>query len=226
VRRTDAAVASRKAACLEACCGVRRRLGRAGKSGRRLAVDPGGLVATPDSRDSARGAAAPDPRAGADVLAWLDRDSRGHRWSGGPGPRWPLWVRARVRLHRFSLDERLARGADPCSSLELARRAAELCQPKLRRELSADLERAVDAASIPARWPTAAVPVSPRAIAECRPLLLELAERLRCPGPVYARGVALVCLLLRDGGSPLYAPSEPRQLEGPVRRARAALLRG
>jgi hypothetical protein len=180
-------------------------------------------VATPDSRDSARGTV-PDPGASADLLAWLDRDSRGHSWSGGPGLRWPLSVRTRVRLRRFSLDEQLARGADPSSSLELARRAAELCQPKLRRELSAEIERAVDAASIPARWPTAAVPVSSRSVTQSRPLLLELAEDLRCPGPLYARGVALVRLLLRDGGSPLYAPSEPWQLEEEVRRACAALL--
>jgi hypothetical protein len=183
-------------------------------------------VATLDSGDAAR-RAAPDWEATRDVPRWLDRDSRGHSWPGGPGLGWPLSVRIRVRLRRFSLDQQLARGADPCSSLEVARRAEELCQPKLRRGLSADIERAVDAASVPPpRWLTAAIPMSRRSIKHCRPLLLEVAEELRSPGPVYARGIALVRLLLVDGYSPLYVPSEPQQLEEAVLRAHAALFLG
>jgi hypothetical protein len=57
-------------------------------------------------------------------------------------------------------------------------------------------------------------------------LLLELAEALRSDGVVYAQGVALARLLLLDGCSPIYAPSEPRWLEAELRRARAALFVG
>ena len=39
-----------------------------------------------------------------------------------------------------------------------------------------------------------------------------------------ARGVALVERLLTDGGSPLYTPHPPGELELAVRRANAALL--
>jgi hypothetical protein len=182
-------------------------------------------VATLDSGDAARRAAR-DLAAARAGHSWLDWDSGLPSWPGGPGPGWPLSVRVRVRVRRFSLDRQLARGADPCS-LELARRAEELCRPKLRCALGADIERAVDAASVPPpRWLTAAIPLSRQSIKACRSLLLEVAEELRCSGPLYARGVALVRLLLVDGRSPLYAPSEPPRLEEEVRRARAALFLG
>ena len=38
------------------------------------------------------------------------------------------------------------------------------------------------------------------------------------------RGVALIDLLLSDGGSPLYVESADETLEGAIRRTRAALL--
>jgi len=180
-------------------------------------------VAKPDSGDAARGAV-PDWGAPGDRPAWLEQGSWKDRWRGEPRIGWPLSVRVRVRLQRLSLDRQLARGADPCPSPALARRAHELCQLKLRRELATDIERAIEAANVPARQLTAAVPVDRRAISECRHLLLGLAEDLRCAGCVYARGVALVRVLLRDGGSPLYALSEPRELEEAIRRARAALM--
>jgi hypothetical protein len=135
---------------------------------------------------------------------------------------WPASVRFRARLRRFSLDEQLARGADPCSKPTLAQRARELCQPKLRRKLAENIERVVEDANLPSYWLIA--PLNRRGITECRPLLLGLAEDLRSTGPVYARGVALVQLLLMDGRSPIYAPSDPRQLEEEVRRARVALM--
>lgn len=180
-------------------------------------------MAKPDSEDAARG---PVPDWGAPVVLppWLKQGSWKGRRPGEPRIGWPLSVRVRVRLQRFSLDRQLARGADPRSSSALARRAHELCQLKLRRGLATDIERAIEAANVPARQLTAAVPVDRRAISECRHLLLGLAEDLRCAGCVYARGVALVRVLLSDGGSPLYARSEPRELEEAIRRARAALM--
>jgi hypothetical protein len=181
-------------------------------------------VARLDSEGAGHGAV-PDPDT-PDLRAWLGRGSEHDRRLVGLRFEWPLAVRARVWLRRFSLDQRLASGADPRSSPELARRAQELCQLRLRRQLSADIERTIEAASIPDRWLTAAIPISRRSITECRPLLLGLAQDLRCAGPLYARGIALVRLLLMDGGSPLYAPSEPCQLEEEIHRARSALLRG
>jgi hypothetical protein len=137
--------------------------------------------------------------------------------------RWPLFIRARVRLRRFALDKQLARGADPRSSAELARRAKELCEPKLRRRLSSDIERAIEDASAGPRYLTASIPLNRGSVRLCQDSLLGLAQDLRSPGPVYASGVALVRLMLLDGASPLYMPSDERELLEEVHRAHAAL---
>jgi hypothetical protein len=165
--------------------------------------------------------AAPDP-AGAPV--WAKQGLETGRALAAPRRRWPVVVRGRVRIHRFSLDGQLAGGADPCSSLALACRAQQLCQPTVRRELAREVEWVVEEARRPGYWRIA--PLNQRSITECRPLLLGVAQDLRCTGPVYARGVALVRLLLRDGRSPIYSPSGPRRLEVEVRRAAAALYLG
>jgi hypothetical protein len=165
--------------------------------------------------------AAPEP-AGAPV--WTNQSLQTNRALPAPGRRWPVVVRLRVRIRRFSLDGQLARGADPCSSLALACRAQQLCQPTLGRELAGEVEWVVEEARRPGYWRIASL--NQPSITECRPLLLGVAQDLRCTGPVYARGVALVRLLLRDGRSPIYSLSEPRRLEGEVRRAAAALYLG
>ena len=108
-----------------------------------------------------------------------------------------LSVRGRVFLQRASLAGRLAAGASPSDSPELARRI-----------LATSLERVIDAAEEP-------------------PRLIGLAAELRDTGtPVNVRGVALVDNLLTDGGSPLYTESPDETLEGAIRHARAALLLG
>ncbi|HEY1628105.1 MAG TPA: hypothetical protein VGG16_30385 [Streptosporangiaceae bacterium] len=50
-----------------------------------------------------------------------------------------------------------------------------------------------------------------------------MAERLRAPGPVAARGVAMVCELLREGAGPLYRDRGPDALRHSVRRVIEAL---
>jgi hypothetical protein len=128
------------------------------------------------------------------------------------------------RLWLFGLDRELARGADPFASPRLARRAAKLCQPKMRHKLAADIERVIETTDEPPRPLTAAVPLNRCAIRDLRPLLLTIADDLRADDPVSANGVAIVRELLRDGGSPLYAGGRPGELEEELRRARAALL--
>ena len=178
------------------------------------------------ARRGSRDGASRVPRAPLDVPPWDDQDWPKARWPCRRGDRWPLFVLARVRLRRFRLDEQLGGGADPCSSAELARRAKELCKVKLRRRLSSDIERVVDEARTGAHYLTGSVPLNRDSVRLCQDSLLGLAQDLTSPGPVYARGVALVRLMLMDGGSLLYATSEPRQLEEEVRRARAALRLG
>ena len=157
------------------------------------------------------------------VSSWAERDRR----RGGRSFRaWPVSVRLLVRLRRTSLDRELGAGADPSTNPQLACRARELCRPTLRRRLGVDVERALDAARVPAPLLTASILLDRYSIGECERLLLGLAEELRSDRPVYARGVALTRLLLTDGASPLYAPSEPRRLEAAARSARAALSQG
>jgi len=111
------------------------------------------------------------------------------------------------------LDRELARGARPEANARLAARAFRLTSMTYRHDLAVSLQRMLAAAGFPpvpvralsagvARTPH--VPVRLGRISRSAPELAELTGRLVQPGPVPARGVALVCQLLTDGGSPLY----------------------
>jgi transposase InsO family protein len=106
-------------------------------------------------------------------------------------------------------------------SRRAARQARRLTKDRTRRKLADAIERAVAAAEAPAGAISAAIPVQRAAVAACRPDLLELAARLRTPGPAYAHGVAVVSGLLRDAESPLYQSDS--DLSAAVRGALAAL---
>jgi hypothetical protein len=106
-------------------------------------------------------------------------------------------------------------------SRRAARQARRLTKDRTRSKLADAIERAVAAAAGPPRAISAALPVQRTAVAACRPELLELADRLRTPGPVYAHGVAAAFGLLRDAESPLYQSGG--DLPAAVRDALAAL---
>ena len=136
-----------------------------------------------------------------------------------------LSLRGRVFLHRGSLVRRLAAGANPSDSPELARRAQQLCSPRHRRLLASGLERVIDEAQDRPRPYSAAVPLRRHAILRERAPLLGLAFEMRDTSQeVSAHGVSLIDQLLSDGGSPLYMENPDETLEGALRRARAALL--
>ncbi|HYZ29724.1 MAG TPA: hypothetical protein VE570_11745 [Thermoleophilaceae bacterium] len=84
------------------------------------------------------------------------------------------------------------------------RRLRKLTKDRTRRRLAAGLERAVADADAPQLRLSAAIPVQRRKVTGCRDELLELAERLRTPGPAYAHGIARAAGLLTDVDSPLY----------------------
>jgi hypothetical protein len=107
-----------------------------------------------------------------------------------------------ARLQARRLDVELARGADPEVDAALALRAAILTTPGRRRVLAAALKRIVaSAGETPPGWQ----PSSARAaVAELESELLALERRLVAPGPVAARGVAEVRLLVTDGAGPLH----------------------
>jgi hypothetical protein len=135
-----------------------------------------------------------------------------------------LLLGARVRLRRWSLDDRLAEGEDAASSAELALRAEQLVSSKVCLELADELCRTVRAAEQPPRPLSAALPLQREPILRARERLLELADNLAFGSEVNPRGVALVERLLRDGGSPLYGPAVYDTVDSAVRHARAALL--
>ena len=131
-------------------------------------------------------------------------------------------LRARVaaRLGFAARDAALAEGADPDASPELALRARRLIAPRTRRLLAASLRRWVESAR--GRRGLYEVRPGPQ-VAGAAEALLELADRLEVRGPVEARGVALVSVLLSDGRGPLHSPQGAERLVAAARAAEAAL---
>jgi hypothetical protein len=130
-------------------------------------------------------------------------------------------ARLEARLRAGVLDQAIAAGADPASLPAMAHRAAMLTSRRVRARLADGIENLVADVRQPARR-LHVMPARP-AVAAGRELLLELAEILRGPSPVYARGVALLLVLLRDGTGPAYVAGGEAELGRHLRAARAAL---
>jgi len=153
--------------------------------------------------------------------------------SGGPAAgtilsRRVRWAdRVSVRLATGRLDARLAGGANPDSSAPLSMRAQALIGEPMRARLAHALRAALEqAVEHPRPLDPCARPCRARVLA-CRAELLELAQALLDPGPVEARGVARVAVLLSDGAGPLYGPGwSVEQLRAALRAALEALVPG
>ena len=89
----------------------------------------------------------------------------------------PAWV----WLRKSSLDRRIALGADPHESPELARRARQLSSPRCRAGLAAALRRMVEAAEEPRPVMTSQVPLNRREILAERELFCS--SRTTCARP-------------------------------------------
>jgi hypothetical protein len=136
-----------------------------------------------------------------------------------------LPVRGRVFLRRGALARRLAAGASPTESPELARRAEQLRSARNRRVVARGLERIIEAAEERPHPYSSAVPLRRAAILDAREGILELAAELReTTQAVNVRGIALVERLLADGGSPFYVENDEESLDRAITHARAALL--
>jgi hypothetical protein len=131
--------------------------------------------------------------------------------------------RVRVRLWPWRLDVALARGAPPDVRGDLSLRAHRLISLRTRQRLAAEIRGVLREAALP-RHPLDRR-LHPRApeVLDVAPLLYDLADELAHPGPVEARGVAQVRLLLRDGTGPLYDEPWPGALAGCLTRALSAL---
>jgi hypothetical protein len=128
---------------------------------------------------------------------------------------------ARVWLHRGSLDRRLATGAAPEASPELAHRAGQITSPRFRAGLAASIRNLLDAAEEERRGYGSAVPIQRRAILTERERLLDLVADLESRDELKPKGVALVERLLTRADSPVY--SVEGNLGEELRRAHAAL---
>jgi hypothetical protein len=147
------------------------------------------------------------------------------------------WHRMLARALAGRLDRQLADGTRPESTAILAARAMFLTSAAYRRALAASLQRMLVASVSPETRPRLAVarssagvarqphvPLRRDRIAMSASALAGLAGSLLGPGPVPARGVAMVSQLLADGGGPLYRASSPDDLSAIVERASQELI--
>jgi hypothetical protein len=128
-------------------------------------------------------------------------------------------LRARViaRLRRWELDHALADGADLAGAPLLAARAAQLVSPASRYRIAAALERI--ALMNDAQRGRLRTPPLRSAVRANRDELLRLAATLRDGGLLYARGIAVLELIVIDGTGPAYTDSRGELL---ARRLRLA----
>jgi hypothetical protein len=116
----------------------------------------------------------------------------------------------RARLRTMKLDEQLAAGISPESSVLLALHAARLSKPSQRRRLAASLRAVALAAQRPRRTKA---PIDREAVRFVLGELEAVATRLDANQPVDVRGIARVRILLADGGGPLYRRAQTRVLQ-------------
>jgi hypothetical protein len=138
----------------------------------------------------------------------------------------PVTLRRRIEalLLADRLDHALATGAVPETDVLLALRAERLACARTRAELADSIGRLLRAAAEPQRGLTRAPTMAVlERVRESHDALEELVDHLLAPVPVSAHGVALVRLLLRDGGGPLFRYESRADLTSQVRRAIAAL---
>ena len=140
------------------------------------------------------------------------------------------WHRVLARCAASRLDRELAGGASPEGSARLAARAVQLTSMKTRRNLAASVRRILAAAGDPAAVTVitarpARLPLARAPIRQSAGPLAVLAGYLAGPGPVPARGVAMVSLLLADGAGPLYREASADDLGDLIDKAARALTR-
>jgi hypothetical protein len=121
------------------------------------------------------------------------------------------------------LDRRLAAGEDPWASDALTLRANRITAPRHRTRVANGLAGALSSARGSRTGFTAAVRPHAPDVLEAGVLIATIERRLRDPGPVAPRGVAIVRSLLVDGNSSLYQPDGAGTLGSRLRAAAAAL---
>jgi hypothetical protein len=138
-------------------------------------------------------------------------------------PRPRLRLTLTVWWRGADLDRRLAAGEDRWASDELSLRARRLTTARSRARVANGLAGVLRSAGTGSPRFTAAIRPRSEDVLEAGAAIASIERRLRAPGPVAARGVALIRLLLVDGNGPLYQPGEPEALGSRLRAAAAAL---
>lgn len=128
-----------------------------------------------------------------------------------------VWCRA------AQLDRQLAAGTSPQTRAVIGLRAHRITSHRSRERVANGLARALSSAQDISPGLTAAVRPHRGEVLAARTVLAALGHRLRAPEPVTAQGVAMLQVLLTEGTSPLYRPSEPGALGSRLRAAAAAL---
>jgi hypothetical protein len=131
---------------------------------------------------------------------------RGAEFGRGFAAQVQAWAR------RHALDAALAAGADPSESPALACRAARLTRRRSREDLAAWVDEILTAAAGRPHDLSVAVHPDHDEVLGASSRLIEVAELLRSPAPVYVQGVAMLRDLLSDGGSCVYVPRRPGEL--------------
>jgi hypothetical protein len=130
---------------------------------------------------------------------------------------------ARVWVRKRALDRRLAEGADPAASPELALRARQLTSRRFRANLARSIYNLLDTADRPPTGVGSSIPVQRHDILAERGLLLGLAADLESSDELKPKGIALVERLITDGASPVYVSSAEGTLHDLLGQARAAM---
>jgi hypothetical protein len=123
-------------------------------------------------------------------------------------------------MRTASLDEQLAAGTSPESSMMLALHAARLYEPDQRRRLAGSLRAVAHAAEQTKRTKA---PIDGKGVRLALSELEAVATRLDIDGPIDVRGIARVRTLLANGASPLYRRSVPGVLQRELVSALVAL---
>jgi hypothetical protein len=132
-----------------------------------------------------------------------------------------LLDRLRAHLRTRPLDLALAAGEPAETRAVVALRARRLTMLSTRRQLARSLREVILRAR---RTSTRSrVPVARWKVVSATPELSRLADELIVPGPVDARGVAQVQVLVTDGMGPLYNPTSDDDLALAAERAIEAL---
>jgi hypothetical protein len=147
-------------------------------------------------------------------------------------PRCVIAVTGQVRtrlwthLHTSRLDQALAAGASPDSGAALSLRANALIGAAARRHLARSIRRLLDDARRPFGPLTPGIPICRPTVLASADALSVLAARLTSGRPVDDRGVAMLRLLLIDGGGPIYCRPAANDLKPSLAALTAALEPG